>query len=167
MRSGVSRASVRSRRCWRMISCPAANEMRWVKPSIATVSPSRTRSATASRMEATFETLTAGSIEQPMRGVPSALSWLAGDLAVVHPARCDGLQRNPGGVRSNRRDRLAEDPNRGVHVRRRGDERRAEPNDLDPALQHEEAPFEAGPLHGFRELRGSELDADHQALAAD
>src|SRR5262245_53762276 len=42
------RASVRSRRRCRMISCPAANEIRWVKPSIATVSPSWTSSATAS-----------------------------------------------------------------------------------------------------------------------
>src|SRR6185295_658427 len=38
-----------------MISCPAANEIRCVKPSIATVSPSRTRSRTASAIEATFE----------------------------------------------------------------------------------------------------------------
>src|SRR6478752_3268004 len=42
------RASVRSRRRCRMISCPAANEIRWVNPSIATVSPSWTSSATAS-----------------------------------------------------------------------------------------------------------------------
>ena len=53
--SGVSRARVRSRRRWRMISCPAAKQMRWVKPSMATVSPSRTRSAIASRIVATFE----------------------------------------------------------------------------------------------------------------
>src|SRR5919197_2249148 len=37
-----------------MISCPAAKQMRWVKPSMATVSPSRTRSATASRIEVTL-----------------------------------------------------------------------------------------------------------------
>src|SRR4051812_41815512 len=48
MTSGVMRASVRSRRRWRMISCPAAKLMRWVNPSMATVSPSRTNSATAS-----------------------------------------------------------------------------------------------------------------------
>src|SRR5829696_8026688 len=41
------RTSVRSRRRWRMTSCPAAMGMRWVKPSSATVSPSCTRSATA------------------------------------------------------------------------------------------------------------------------
>src|SRR5262249_15197092 len=46
--SGVIRTSVRSRLRWRMISCPAATGIRWVKPSSATVSPSWTRSATAS-----------------------------------------------------------------------------------------------------------------------
>src|SRR5512132_3420946 len=48
------RASVRSRRRWRMISWPAAKLIRWVKPSIATVSPSRTRSRTASCIEVTL-----------------------------------------------------------------------------------------------------------------
>ena len=51
------RASVRSRRPWRMISCPAAKQMRCVNPSMATVSPSRTRSAMASRIVATFGAL--------------------------------------------------------------------------------------------------------------
>ena len=55
MRSGVSRQSVRSRRRCRMISWPAAKQIRWVKPSITTVSPSRTRAATASRMVVTLE----------------------------------------------------------------------------------------------------------------
>ena len=36
------RMSVRSRRRWRMISWPAAKQMRCVKPSMATLSPSRT-----------------------------------------------------------------------------------------------------------------------------
>src|SRR3954462_13652688 len=49
--SGVIRTSVRSRLRWRMISCPAATGIRWVKPSRATVSPSWTRSATASARE--------------------------------------------------------------------------------------------------------------------
>src|SRR5438477_1475531 len=40
--------SVRRLRLWRMISWPAANGMRWVKPSIAIVSPSRMASSTAS-----------------------------------------------------------------------------------------------------------------------
>src|SRR2546426_2850065 len=55
MRSGVSRHSVRSRRRWRMISCPAANEMRWVNPSMTTTSPSRTCRATASCMDSSLE----------------------------------------------------------------------------------------------------------------
>src|SRR2546426_2663238 len=38
-----------------MISWPAAKQIRWVKPSIATVSPSRTRSATASCIVVTLE----------------------------------------------------------------------------------------------------------------
>src|SRR3954452_21003729 len=46
--SGVIRTSVRSRLRCRMISCPAATGIRWVKPSSATVSPSSTRAATAS-----------------------------------------------------------------------------------------------------------------------
>src|SRR3954465_10409698 len=49
--SGVIRTSVRSRLRWRMISCPAATGIRWVKPSSATVSPSLTRSLTASARE--------------------------------------------------------------------------------------------------------------------
>src|ERR1700750_236338 len=49
--SGVIRTSVRSRLFWRMSSCPAATGIRWVKPSRATMSPSWTRSATASASE--------------------------------------------------------------------------------------------------------------------
>jgi len=52
---GVRRHSVRSRRRWRMISCPAANEMRWVKPSMTTTSPSRTNRATASCIDIAFD----------------------------------------------------------------------------------------------------------------
>src|ERR687891_1561871 len=37
MTSGVIRTTVRSRRPWRMISWPAANGIRWVKPSSANV----------------------------------------------------------------------------------------------------------------------------------
>src|SRR3954454_3642721 len=49
--SGVIRTSVRSRLRCRMSSCPAATGIRWVKPSRATVSPSLTRSRTASARE--------------------------------------------------------------------------------------------------------------------
>ena len=58
--SGVIRTSVSPRRRCRMISCAAANGIRWVKPSSATVSPSRTSSDTAcasDRILATDETL--------------------------------------------------------------------------------------------------------------
>src|SRR6516162_4128028 len=41
------RISVRCLRRWRITSCPAAWGMRWVNPSIATVSPSRTFACTA------------------------------------------------------------------------------------------------------------------------
>src|SRR3954453_16964077 len=51
MRSGVIRTSVSSRLPCRTTSWPAANGMRWVNPSIATVSPSRTSEATASRRD--------------------------------------------------------------------------------------------------------------------
>src|SRR6188474_453502 len=57
MTSGVIRARVRSRFRCRMISCPAAKQIRWVNPSIATVSPSRTRSATASCIVATLSVI--------------------------------------------------------------------------------------------------------------
>src|SRR3982750_2488863 len=50
------RASVRPRRPCRMISWPGANGRRWVKPSSATVSPSRTSPATASANGTIFGT---------------------------------------------------------------------------------------------------------------
>src|SRR4051812_19360216 len=40
-----------------MISCPAANGIRWVKPSSATLSPSWTRSRTASSSERSSATV--------------------------------------------------------------------------------------------------------------
>src|SRR6476660_5932261 len=58
MTSGVIRASVRSRFRWRLISWPAANGLKWVNPSIATVSPPRTSSRTASAIDATFDVVT-------------------------------------------------------------------------------------------------------------
>src|SRR5215475_9205428 len=51
MRSGVIRIKVRPLRPCRMISWPAAWGIRWVKPSSATVSPSRTADLTASASE--------------------------------------------------------------------------------------------------------------------
>src|SRR6266568_8578480 len=48
MMSGVILISVRSLRACLMTSCPAACGIRWVKPSIATASPSRMAAAIAS-----------------------------------------------------------------------------------------------------------------------
>src|SRR5512139_2337964 len=48
MRSGVMRIRCRSRLRWRMISWPAANGIRWVKPSSAMLAPSCTNSSMAS-----------------------------------------------------------------------------------------------------------------------
>ncbi len=84
----MSRHSVRSRGRWRMISWPAAKPMRWVKPSIATVSPSCTSAATASRIDATLE-----------------CSWPAHHDA----ARSGGLRPRGGDLRHG----LAEDPQPG------------------------------------------------------
>src|SRR3954451_8989407 len=53
MTSGVIRISSRSRRPWRMISWPAANGIRCVKPSSATASPSPTSASIASGRERT------------------------------------------------------------------------------------------------------------------
>src|SRR5260221_2177605 len=48
----------RSFRPWRIASCAAANGMRWVKPSIATVSPSRRLPAIASERDMNSAILT-------------------------------------------------------------------------------------------------------------
>src|SRR5215208_6869731 len=97
------RHSVRSRRPWRMISCPAAKLMRWVNPSIATESPSRTRAETASRIDATFDS---GIEALGLRGPPVlrplehaefvALGILHDDpVAVVVTLHAGSLQREP------------------------------------------------------------------------
>src|SRR5215831_19625942 len=68
--SGVMRTSVRPRRPWRMISCPAANGMRCVKPSSATVCPSFTNRATASASGMIFVVM---GISSMWNGVPAAI----------------------------------------------------------------------------------------------
>ena len=45
---------VSSRRFWRIISCAAAKQMRWVKPSMTSESPSCTKRETASRIDMTL-----------------------------------------------------------------------------------------------------------------
>src|SRR3954451_2057204 len=67
MTSGVILTTVRSRRPWRMISCPAANGIRCVKPSSATVSPSCTCSAIASPSDRCLERVMAIGAEATIR----------------------------------------------------------------------------------------------------
>src|SRR5215212_6033654 len=76
MRSGVIRMSVRSARRWRTISWPAANGIRWVKPSSATLSPSWISSVTASSSDMSSAT---------------ALGFLPADRR--SPAQREGLQK--------------------------------------------------------------------------
>src|SRR6266508_5101898 len=147
MRSGVSRASVRSRLRWRMISWPAAKQMRWVKPSIATVSPSRTSSPIASRIEATLEAL----IRRSPR--PAALAGPA-------VARRSRLGRHLG-------DGLAEEPHRRVDLVDADGQRGRHPDRRPARLQDEQPALEGRGLDGIRMLARVELDADHEALAPD
>src|SRR3954470_15773789 len=67
MTSGVIRTTVRSRRPWRMISWPAANGIRCVKPSSATVSPSCTCSAMASARDSCVDLVIAIGAEATIR----------------------------------------------------------------------------------------------------
>src|SRR5262245_58031417 len=57
MRSGVIRIRVRCLRPWRTTSWPAACGIRWVNPSMATESPSRSTSSTASARDRTRDIL--------------------------------------------------------------------------------------------------------------
>src|SRR5712671_7698403 len=124
--------------------------MRWVKPSIATVSPSRTTSRMASAIEATFEPLTsAGGLDTRDRvsrlGRGENLTVLAGNVG----------------------DRRGEQGQRGVHLG--GGHRQAGRHaDRGPAaLEDEQAALEGSPLDLLRVLGGVEFDADHQAPTAD
>src|SRR6188474_811421 len=101
MTSGVSRASVRSRLRCRMISCPAAKQMRCVNPSIATASPSRTRSAMASRIDATLLVV---------------IGWSARRLDLVAGAGRGDLGVDLVVVAGDLGDGLREDPDRGCHL---------------------------------------------------
>src|SRR6266550_6249656 len=149
MTSGVSRASVSPRRPWRMISWPAAKEMRWVKPSIATVSPSRTRSPTASAIEATFEALTsAGGLDPGDR---------VGRL---------GRRKNPAMLAGDIGDGRGEQGQRHIHLGLRHRQARRHADRRPAAFEDEEPPLEGGPLDLLGVLGGVELDADHQAPTA-
>ena len=71
---------------WRMISWPAAKPMRWVKPSIATVSPSRTTSAIASCIVATLEVRMAEDVAGSAGGAEALSHEAARALAGSRPA---------------------------------------------------------------------------------
>src|SRR6476659_631502 len=93
-----------------MISCPAAKQIRWVKPSIATVSPSRTRSATASRIGACLELIrrpavvrAAEDAELVALGIPHLRPERAALLDV--PADGPAQRGEPFGLRGHRRRR--------------------------------------------------------------
>ena len=70
-------------------------------------------------------------------------------------------------VAGDDRDRLAEDPQRRGHLGLADGQRRRHPDARHAALEHEQAALEAGPLDLLGVLGRVELDADHQALAAD
>ena len=128
---------------------------------MATVSPSRTRSAIASRIVATLEVLigsiarAAGAAAQP----PASTSWSApaADLARRPRRRCPRRRRPP---RAKIRRAVAISASLTVSGRRHPDARLA-------ALEDEQAALEAGPLDLLGVLGRVELDAEHQALAAD
>src|SRR4051812_34800571 len=82
-------------------------------------------------------------------------------------ARGGGLPGDLLRIRRDGLDRLTEDPHRRLDLVGRDDERWAQPHGLLAALEHEKAALEARKLDLFGGLRARELDADHQALAAD
>src|SRR2546428_4450358 len=66
-----------------MISCPAAKQIRFVNPSIATVSPSRTSSATAFRIDVTLELIR----RPPVLWSPKDTELVALRIAHLRPKR--------------------------------------------------------------------------------
>src|SRR5689334_20136949 len=134
-----------------MISCPAAKEIRWVKPSITTVSPSRTWAATASCMLRTLEA--------------------TGDAPPV-------TRRDAAGAHVRSRERaqpLVDHPERGVDVLRSRYQRRREPERAASGAQQQQAARERLLDQAVdqvrRRLAGGavlhELDPDHEAASAD
>ena len=65
------------------------------------------------------------------------------------------------------RDGLGEDPQRGRHLGLADGQGRRHPDARLAALEHEQAALEARPLDRLGVLGGVELDAEHQAQAAD
>src|SRR6187401_2148493 len=152
MTSGVRRASVRSRFRWRMISWPAAKQIRCVNPSIATASPSRTRSAIASRMDATL----------------LVVMWTsARRLNLVERTGRQGIGVQLVVLPSNLGDGIGEEPQSGCHLLGRDREGRRHAQGRASALEDEQAPLEGAPLDLLGMFGGVELHADHEPLAAD
>ena len=140
-----------------------------MKPSIATVSPSRTSSATASRIVATLPgiSLLAGaplveSCARAARLLPSAESSL--DTRRARPLTSSTSSAR---WRGDVGDRLGEDPDRGRGLGLGHDQRRRHPHAVVAGLEDQQAPPEGLHLDRLGGLAGVELDADHQALAAD
>src|SRR5258708_23316159 len=88
-----------------MISWPALNPMRWVNPSIATVSPSRTTSAMASYIEATFD----DGIGASIAGWPAGVC--PGRFSAASIASClgPGSRQDEGELGSGAQVELAQD----------------------------------------------------------
>src|ERR1041385_4491760 len=96
------RISVRFLRRWRMISWPAACGMRWVKPSTASVSPSRMVAAIASaRDEIRAMQVFPGAFASYLRLRPGRVKWHIGSSWVSNDA---GKSADLHGYRRARRD---------------------------------------------------------------
>src|SRR5919197_1374513 len=145
--SGVSRHSVRLRLRWRMISWPAAKQMRWVNPSMATVSPSRTSSPIASRIDATFPSAMDRS---------GALRSLFGESRVARGAAF--LHLGAG---------LLEDLEAGLGLVRADHQRGRDPHGPVTGAERQDTAPERGLLHGVGRVVLRELDTDHEAQAPD
>src|SRR5262245_64429345 len=104
-----------------MISCPAAKQMRCVNPSIATASPSRTRDAIASRIDATLVVVIGRSARR---------------LDLVERTGRGDLGADLGLVAGNLGDGLRKDPDRGFPLVGRHRQRWRQANRRTPALEH-------------------------------
>src|SRR3954451_4103573 len=140
-----------------MISCPAANEIRCVNPSIATVSPSRTSAAIASRIVATFEAVTGGDATVTIRS--------AGDLTVVQRAGESRLRSKRDATHRNLVDGVDEEPKGRRHLSFGDREGGRHPDARLAALEDQQATLEAGPLDLLGVEGRVEFDADHQPAA--
>src|SRR5438093_762764 len=141
-----------------MISCPAAKQIRWVNPSMATVSPSRTSSATASRIVVTFEP---PAICLPGRWT-APTSGRLGRLwpRLVRPHRsAERGGSDPGHVQTG----LLEDSQAGGHLLAVDHQGRCDPDGGVAGSKDQQAAPEARDLDRVGDLGILELDPDHQA----